>query len=235
MIRLTTDTPNGTYMENLLNLAYAKDREVWLRLNPDVRLCEYTAAACACYSCPNITPEDVMESGLLDCDGCPIAIMYTLAIQAAELRTCLKQYEDTGLTPEEVAALADPWISTAENPPKVGEPVMIARPDECGKPLRVEEGIRLPDGKYKAFGNFLKVVFKREMPTEDGWYWVTTDLYDDALGITIFPCFYRVKHGLFYTFNPGYYGKVAEFQIMAVAGVIAVAKMDIPEYKEATP
>lgn len=160
MIRLTTDTPNGTYKENLLNLAYAEDRKVWLRLNPDEELCEYTARKCNCQAgCePGITPEEVLEDGLLDCEDCPIAIMYSLAIQAAELRTRLKQYEDTGLTPEEIAALADPWISTAENPPKVGEPVMIARPVEFGEPLRVEEGIRLPDGKYKAFGHFFKVV-----------------------------------------------------------------------------
>ena len=38
--------------------------------------------------------EEVMEDGLMDCDDCTIALMYALAIQAAELRARVKKYED---------------------------------------------------------------------------------------------------------------------------------------------
>ena len=104
MNRLTTDNPESNY-ELGLNLAYVKDDEVWLRLDPDMNLCEYAAKQCPDFGCPGVTPEEVMETGLLDCGDCPIAIMYAAAIQAAELRERLKQYEDLGLNPEEMACI----------------------------------------------------------------------------------------------------------------------------------
>lgn len=89
--KLVTDHPDNN-TERLMNLAYIKDEEIWLRLNPDEELCEFTARKCNCQAgCePGITPEEVLEDGLLDCEDCPIAIMYSLAIQAATLREALK-------------------------------------------------------------------------------------------------------------------------------------------------
>ena len=37
--------------------------------------------------------------------------------------------------------------------PKVGEPVLIARRKNMDEPLRVEQGILLPGGKWKSFGH----------------------------------------------------------------------------------
>ena len=99
MKRLTADHPESN-VELAMNLAYVKDSEVWLRLDPDMSLCKYAAAACAWQGCGDITPESIMENGLNDCDDCPVAIAYAAAIQAAELRERLKAYEDAGLSPE---------------------------------------------------------------------------------------------------------------------------------------
>ena len=99
MNRLTTDTPHGN-SERLLNLAYTKDREVWLRVDGGRKLTDVTAEYAKQYGCVEANPEDIMDGACLDCD-CPISLMYALAVQAAELRTRLSQYEDTGLTPEE--------------------------------------------------------------------------------------------------------------------------------------
>ena len=92
MDRLTTDAPSNN-AERLLNFAYALNGEVWLRLNPDVALVDFVSARCRDQGC-DLTAEEVMEDGLMDCDDCTIALMYALAIQAAELRARVKKYED---------------------------------------------------------------------------------------------------------------------------------------------
>ena len=59
-IKLVTDHPDNN-TERLMNLAYIKDGEVWLRLEPDVKLCEYTAKACVGRGCEEATPEEWNE------------------------------------------------------------------------------------------------------------------------------------------------------------------------------
>lgn len=92
MDRLTTDAPSND-AERLLNFAYAKNGEVWLRMYPDVTLADFVSKLCRNQGC-DLTAEEVMEDGLMDCGDCTISLMYALAIQAAELRAKVKQYED---------------------------------------------------------------------------------------------------------------------------------------------
>ena len=92
MRSLTTDAPVCN-SERLMNLAYARNGEVWLRLDPDEKLVDYVADCCVDHHCEGMTPEIVMEDGLLACEECPIALLYALAIQAAELREALKLKE----------------------------------------------------------------------------------------------------------------------------------------------
>ena len=128
MKRLTTDHPESN-VELAMNLAYVKDSEVWLRLYPDMSLCEYAAAACARQGCGDMTPESIMEDGLNDCDDCPVAIAYAAAIQAAELRERLKAYEDAGLSPE-LSRLALMYDDLSEPLPDGGPaPVVVLDPE----------------------------------------------------------------------------------------------------------
>lgn len=94
MKRLTTDTPQNN-TETMLNFAYAKDGRVLLRYGngrQDIDLCEYIAQETADKGC-HLTPEEVMEGVCMECD-CNLAILYWVAVQAAELRERLKMYED---------------------------------------------------------------------------------------------------------------------------------------------
>lgn len=103
--RLTTDNPKNN-TETMLNYAYAKDKMVYLIYGngqEDVDLCEYISVQAKEKHGCEVNPEDLLEGGCMECD-CEIAILYTVAIQAAELRTRLKEYEDTGTTPEEIQA-----------------------------------------------------------------------------------------------------------------------------------
>ncbi len=160
MARLTTDSPYSN-QELLMNLAYAKDDEAYLRLRPDEKLCDYVADCCVDHHCACMTPELVMEDGLMDCTPCPISLLYSLAIQAAELRTVLKLFEDS----EEAGKLYADWISTADRMPPVAEPVLIARRAEYGRPLIVEQGILLPGGVWKTFGHkFKNIPFWMPLP-----------------------------------------------------------------------
>ena len=100
MKRLTTDSPKG-YTEWLLNLAFVKDNEVMLRGlgedNCDISLVDYSKISCL-ERC-NIDKSEVPTEEFaehMDCD-CLVAVMYFLAVGAAELRERLKEYEDTGL------------------------------------------------------------------------------------------------------------------------------------------
>lgn len=92
MERLTVDNPRNN-LEALHNFAYAKDRRVFLSYadgEAGVDLCEYVAKH-AC--CEDIDAAAVMEGACMECD-CVMAILYTVAVQAAELRERLKYYED---------------------------------------------------------------------------------------------------------------------------------------------
>ncbi|MEE0264981.1 MAG: hypothetical protein UD936_05075 [Acutalibacteraceae bacterium] len=98
MKRLTTDCPK-TNTEVLLNYAQARDRRVVLlyangRTNVD--LYEHIAELANKKGC-HCTVDDLRKGCCLgiDCDeDCEVAILNTVATQAAELRARLKYYED---------------------------------------------------------------------------------------------------------------------------------------------
>lgn len=100
MKKLVTDDPKGNG-ERLMNLAYTKDREVWIRVDGGRKLTHVAAEYAKLEGCQETTPEGIMDGDCLDCD-CPVALMYALAIQAATLRDHLKVYEDIGLDTEEL-------------------------------------------------------------------------------------------------------------------------------------
>lgn len=102
--RLTTDNPNNN-TETMLNFAYAKDKQVYLRYGDgeeDINLCEYISRLAADKSC-HPTPAEVLAGECMECD-CELAILYWVAVQAAELRGRLAKYEDLGSV-EELARL----------------------------------------------------------------------------------------------------------------------------------
>ena len=100
--RLTTDEPKNT-TETMLNFAYEKDGNVFLK-GVDVEnscsmdLCEYISREANEKGC-KYTPEDAAEGACMECD-CELAVLYIVAVQAAELRGRLKMYEDAGITLE---------------------------------------------------------------------------------------------------------------------------------------
>lgn len=94
MKRLTTDNPKNN-TETMLNYAYAKDGQVFLRYGngeENINLCEYISQETEGKGC-HPTPEEVMQGACMECD-CPFAILYWVAVQAAEIRERLKYYED---------------------------------------------------------------------------------------------------------------------------------------------
>ena len=119
MKRLTTNCPDNN-LDAALNLFYIKDFETWVRGGgdgpdyPDIRLYDFIRKA-AKILLPDLDfPMDddgvdyAMGELLLDGPDEPtglLALLYTAAWSYAELRGRLMQYEDTGLTPEEVTAL----------------------------------------------------------------------------------------------------------------------------------
>lgn len=95
MERLTTDSPK-TNFSAMMNFAYAKNGETYLSYadgEKDVNLAEYIATLAREHGCSEITNTDVLDGACLECD-CPIAVLNVAAIQAAELRARLEQYED---------------------------------------------------------------------------------------------------------------------------------------------
>lgn len=107
MNRLTTDTPHGN-LETMMNFAYAKNGEVWLRGaddGKDAELCAYIAKRAFYLELCGITnKDDVIEAcGAADC-FCELGALFAAATQAAELRARLAAYEDTGLEPDEAEA-----------------------------------------------------------------------------------------------------------------------------------
>ena len=95
MERLTTDSPK-TNFSAMMNFAYAKNGETYLSYadgEKDVNLAEYIATVAREHGCSEITNTDVLDGACLECD-CPIAVLNVAAIQAAELRARLEQYED---------------------------------------------------------------------------------------------------------------------------------------------
>lgn len=100
MKRITTNNPK-TNGEMLMNFAYAKNGIACLRyINgvEDVPLHEYVRSLCVeNYKCDFI-PDDIIEDGLMDCEDCPIAILYYLGCQAVENNARLMRYKDNDQT-----------------------------------------------------------------------------------------------------------------------------------------
>lgn len=95
MKRLTTNNPKGN-LEGMLNFAYAKDNKVFLTYadeKSDVDLCEYVSKLAKAKGF-DFSPEDIMEDGLFEYYEEDFAVLYYLAVQAAELRSRLKIFED---------------------------------------------------------------------------------------------------------------------------------------------
>lgn len=96
--RLTTDNPQNN-IERMLNYAYAKDYCVFLRYGDgkrDIDLCDYISRKAKEHNCDYVqTADDVMDGTCMEmgCD-CVLSVIYTVAIQAAELRERLKEYEN---------------------------------------------------------------------------------------------------------------------------------------------
>lgn len=133
MNRLTTDTPNGNF-ETMMNFAYAKNGEVWIRgvgaHGEDMRLNEYIFDVMQGDKnyCEVDHPDDFPEF-CLDACFCEFGALFAAATQAAELRARLAAYEDTGLEPEQCAkyAQAEKEGRLLVLPCKVGDELWIKR------------------------------------------------------------------------------------------------------------
>lgn len=108
-MRMTTDAPEDN-LHTLLNYAYAKDMEVYLRYaggRQDVPLALYIETEAHAQGCKDVTRQGVIDGDdCFECDGCVLAILNAVATQAAELRERLKQFEDIGYSPKELERLA---------------------------------------------------------------------------------------------------------------------------------
>ena len=110
MNRFTTDDPRNN-MDWMHNMTEVIDREVFL---PDcsgdgVRLVDYCAELCRKKCGSEFTDNDLKANvfgKFMVCD-CEVAILYWLAVGYAENRQRLMDYEDSGLTPEEITELAE--------------------------------------------------------------------------------------------------------------------------------
>ena len=90
---LVKDNPQNM-TESMLNFAYAKNERVYLSYangTEDIDLCEYisqlTKGGC------ELSADDVMQGSCIEGCDCEKAVIYALAVQAAELRERLKHYE----------------------------------------------------------------------------------------------------------------------------------------------
>jgi len=93
--RLTTDNPKSN-REKLMNYAYEKGYGVRLSYTNSeegVALGEYLSTMAHDMGCYH-SSEDILGGACSRC-SCEVAVMNAVAIQAAELRTRLKEYEDT--------------------------------------------------------------------------------------------------------------------------------------------
>lgn len=92
---LVTDNPQNM-TESMLNYAYAKSGKVYLLYangKEDIDLCEYVSQLATKKEC-KLSADDVMNGSCIEGCDCEMAILYTLGVQAAELRERLKYYEN---------------------------------------------------------------------------------------------------------------------------------------------
>lgn len=123
--RLTTDKPVGN-TERMLNFAYCDNGRVKLLCaegKDNIDLCEYVAYRATSMGCC-LTDDDVMDGSCEEGCDCVLSVLYTIAVQAAELRERLKQYEDTGLMPEEVESIVGATMTTNERRQRLGLPAV---------------------------------------------------------------------------------------------------------------
>lgn len=81
--------------DTLLNYSAAENGRVYLAYGngeEHVDLCEYVSSLAFDHGC-DVSSDDVMDGVCMGCD-CMVAILYTLAVQAAELRERLITIED---------------------------------------------------------------------------------------------------------------------------------------------
>lgn len=106
MEKIVNDDPQ-TNVEMMMNLAFIKDKEVWIRCGSekgeDCNLIDFVNRACKEHKCEYAEDLKKLEHDfdnvgdmLMMCsgEGCPIGTFYYVAIQAAELREHLRKYED---------------------------------------------------------------------------------------------------------------------------------------------
>ena len=120
MKRIVTDDPQDN-VEIMFNLAYVKDKEVWIRGGApdgeDCTLIDFSSRMCECnHMCQfddspyDLAKDDVDKIGdyLMECSmcGCPIGTAYFIAIQAAELRERLRKFENDS-EPDQNPAVID--------------------------------------------------------------------------------------------------------------------------------
>ena len=104
MYRLTTEEPTGN-TGNMLNMVFVKDKEVYLRGlgedYADISLVDYCKA-----EYKRLYGEEVeanaTEFGEYMDDDSLLSIFYWTCVGFAEVRERLKQYEDTGKSPEDI-------------------------------------------------------------------------------------------------------------------------------------
>lgn len=103
---LVTDSPSGNF-STLMNYAYAKDREVYIRNaaedGSDILLNQYVRNLCIENGCDELDdvslenfPQEIFSCGL-DYGDCPNFMLWVAATQAAELRARLQKYEQAGI------------------------------------------------------------------------------------------------------------------------------------------
>lgn len=116
MKNIVTDVPQDN-MEIMMNLAFVKDNEVWIRGGgvdgEDCTLIDFSKQMCMKnHECQfddgfpaDLAKDDFDQIGdlFMECSmcRCPIGTTYFIAIQAAELRELLKEYQEKqkGLPP----------------------------------------------------------------------------------------------------------------------------------------
>ena len=95
--KLVTDFPM-TNLEVMLNYAYEKNGRVYLHYadgTEGYELCNYVSNQLANLGY-EVSPKEIMENGVSfgNEETEPLAVLYTVTVQAAELRARLKQYEE---------------------------------------------------------------------------------------------------------------------------------------------
>ena len=117
MNRYTNDNPQDS-TDIILNTAYSKDKEIWLRncglTGEDITLTQFVTNICQKCGCEQAWEGEMPKTedefcafyehltGCAIFANCQVADVYHIAMQACELRTQLKKYEDAGMEPPQI-------------------------------------------------------------------------------------------------------------------------------------